>query len=262
MIYKAKDILNFLINGKTKYRLHSPFVFNFVNSVLLDNRKYYAFDIINRIKKATHQHPQKIAIKDLGAGSNGQIKKERSLASIVNKSAIKHKYGKLLFRLVNYYKPENIIELGTCIGIGTMYLATGNLKSKLTTIEGDPSLAKIASNNFQKYPGDLSHIKQVIGNFDDVLPNVLASYSKIDLAFIDGNHRKEPTLNYFHQILEYTDENSILIFDDIHWSKEMMEAWATIQQHPKVSLTIDIYRMGFVFFGNERKEQEHFQLYF
>lgn len=262
MIYKLKDLLFFLINGKTKYRLHSPFVFNFVKTVLLDDRKFYAFELIKSIKKTTQKNTHKIPITDLGAGSGGRVKSERSISAITNKSAIKHKYGKLLFRIVNYYKPENILELGTCIGIGTMYLATGNLKSKVITIEGDPNIATIAKTNFDRYPGGLDHIELMEGNFDTVLPKALAALQKVDLAFIDGNHRKAPTLNYFHQILPYCDQSSILIFDDIHWSKEMMEAWKVIQNHPDVSLTLDLYRLGIVFFGKERKEQEHFQLYF
>ncbi len=266
MIYKAKDYLKFIINGKTKYRLHSPFVFNFVMNVLHDNRSYYAFHHIETIKKLTKNQPKTIQITDLGAGSsNGIIKKERTISSIVNKSVIKKKYGKLLFRIVNYYKPQYILELGTCVGIGTMYLAAGIAKNKVVTIEGDPAIAKIAKNNINMYPSQLKNIEQQIGNFDDVLPKLLAQNPTIDLAFIDGNHRKEPTVSYFNQILKHAHEGTILIFDDIHWSKEMIEAWEQIKEHPKVMLTIDIYRMGIVFLGqigHHRKEKEHFQIYF
>lgn len=234
-------------------------------NILLDDRSYYSFHHIEAIKKLTKKQHTTIQITDLGAGSNGNIQKERSIASIVDKSAIKKKYGKLLFRIANYYKPQYILELGTCVGIGTMYLAAGNTKNKVVTIEGDPAIAKIATNNFKKYPIHLSNIEQHIGNFDDVLPEVLAQNPKIDLAFIDGNHRKEPTLNYFNQILANCHDDSILIFDDIHWSKEMIEAWKIIKTHSKVQLTIDIYRMGIVFLGKigqERKEKQHFQIYF
>jgi predicted O-methyltransferase YrrM len=229
---------------------------------MTDKRKYYAFEEIAQIKKYNIQQNTKIQITDFGAGSDGKVQKTRTLKSVARQSAIPKKYGELLFKVVEHYQPKNILELGTCIGIGTLYMAAAKTDIPTITIEGDNNLAKIASENFSKYPKPLQNIQQVIGNFDDVLLNVLSNLNEVGLAFIDGNHRKEPTLQYFHQILEKCTSASILIFDDIYWSEEMGEAWEEIKNHPKVKLTIDLYRMGFVFFVEEKKAVEHFQLYF
>lgn len=262
MIYKAITFLSYLKNGKTKYRLHSPFVFNFLTNTMADKRKYYAFEEINAIKKYNRQQDKEIAITDFGAGSDGKVQKTRAIKSVARQSAIPKKYGELLFKIVEYYQPANILELGTCIGIGTLYMATANTAIPVITIEGDANLAEIAASNFKRYPKELQNISQVIGNFDDVLPSVIYNLPKIGLAFIDGNHRKAPTLNYFNQIIDKCTASSILIFDDIYWSKEMIEAWEEIKSHKKVKLTIDLYRMGLVFFVEEKKEVEHFKLYF
>jgi predicted O-methyltransferase YrrM len=87
----------------------------------------------------------------------------------------------------------------------------------------------------------------------------LNSLPKLDLVFFDGNHQKVPTLDYFHHCLTKAHENSIFIFDDIHWSSEMDEAWQQIQGHEQVSLTIDLFQFGLVFFRKGIAKQ-HFTL--
>lgn len=227
-----------------------------------DKRQFYDYKIIHDLKRQLTKRNQKIDITDLGAGANQQLKKQRNLKDIAKNSAISKKFGELLFRIVQHYEPNTILELGTCLGIGSLYMASPSSKNKLITIEGDPELAKIAAFNFDNYPKPIATIENLVGHFDDVLPNVLKANPKIDLVFIDGNHKKAPTLQYFQQILPHCDEHSILIFDDIYWSKEMAEAWAVIKQHPSISLSVDLFRMGLVFFAAERKEAEHFKVYF
>jgi predicted O-methyltransferase YrrM len=100
------------------------------------------------------------------------------------------------------------------------------------------------------------------GNFDNLLPPVIAQLSSIDLAYIDGNHRYQPTVNYFHQFLSKAGNQTILIFDDVHWSEEMEKAWEEIKAHPAVQCTIDIFFLGFVFFREEFKVKQNFVIRF
>ena len=170
------------------------------------------------------------------------------------------KYAQLLFRLVKHYGPKTIIELGTSLGVTTSYLAAARSSSQIITIEGSEAIAEIARNNFQKL--QLSNIQSLQGNFDAVLPSVIQQLSSIDLAYVDGNHRYQPTLHYFEQILEKTNSHSILVFDDIHWSEEMEKAWEEIKAHPAPQYTIDIFFLGFVFFPKEFKVKQNFTLLF
>ncbi|MEO5783563.1 MAG: class I SAM-dependent methyltransferase, partial [Ginsengibacter sp.] len=166
----------------------------------------------------------------------------------------------LLFRIVQYYKPHNIVELGTSLGITTAYIASANKTSEVFTLEGAKNIAAIAQQNFEKI--GVQNIKQIQGNFDDTLPHLLSQIQKIDLAYVDGNHRKKPTLNYFNQLFEKSNDQFILIFDDIHWSEEMEEAWKEIQQHNDVTLTIDLFFIGLVFFKKDFKAKQHFIIRF
>ena len=175
-------------------------------------------------------------------------------------SLLPRKYAQLLFRLVKNYQPQHIVELGTSFGITTAYLAAGNPGAKLITCEGVPSIATIAGKGFGEL--GLTNIELVEGDFAATLSPVLARLKNVDLAFIDGNHRKVSTLSYFHQLLQYSTSSTILVFDDIHWSKEMEEAWALIRQEPSVTLTIDLFFTGIVFFDGGIKIPQHFVLRF
>jgi predicted O-methyltransferase YrrM len=100
------------------------------------------------------------------------------------------------------------------------------------------------------------------GSFEKTLPFISNKIEKIDLLFVDGNHRKDPTLKYFHFFLSKATNNSIFIFDDIHWSKEMEEAWKQVQAHHSVTLTIDLFFVGLVFFSTDFKVKQHFTVRF
>lgn len=199
-------------------------------------------------------------IEDFGAGSRVDSHKQRKVSAIAKAALKPKKFGQLLYRIVKYYQPKTILELGTSLGITTSYLASGNTYAKVITMEGAASVANVARKNFTSL--DLKNIELVEGNFDITLPSVIQRKDVIDLAFIDGNHRKEPTLNYFNQLLSKTNEQSILIFDDIHWSEEMEEAWNEIKQHASVTLTIDLFFIGLVFFRKENKVKQHFEVRF
>jgi predicted O-methyltransferase YrrM len=139
-----------------------------------------------------------------------------------------------------------IIELGTSLGISTMYMAASCTDTTVCTIEGCPATAGIARQNFVE--AGLNNIKILEGPFDEILPGFTTTDVKPGLVFIDGNHRKDPVIKYFNQIAELSDNKTVIIIDDINHSKEMAEAWDEIKLHKKVSVSIDIFRMGILFF--------------
>lgn len=201
-----------------------------------------------------------IPITDFGAGSRLNLSQERKVSAIAKSSLKPKKYSQLLFRMVNYFQPSFVLELGTSLGITSSYLASGNNNAKVITMEGSPHVAAIARKNFEWL--QLKNISVIEGNFDDTLPKLISSTQTADFVFIDGNHRKEPTIRYFEQLLPKISSNSIFIFDDIHWSKEMEEAWETIKQHNAVTLSIDLFFIGIIFFRKEQKEKQHFTIRF
>ncbi len=186
--------------------------------------------------------------------------KKIKIAKLAGKSSIPQRYGKLLFRLVKYFKPENIIELGTNIGISTLYLAKGYPEAKVYTIEASKEKCEVAKKNFELLSSH--NIECICGSFEEKLPEILLKLSKIDFVFIDGNHTYEATMNYFSLLAKYTHDNTIIVFDDIYWSKSMTRAWLEIQNNERVRLSIDIYRMGIIFFSSRFLEKQHFRIRF
>ncbi|MEO6670097.1 MAG: class I SAM-dependent methyltransferase [Ferruginibacter sp.] len=240
--------------------IHSPFVFEFVKFVLNDQKEYPCYPEIELLRKQLLHDHSTIEVEDFGAGS-AVIKTNIRIVSRIAASSLKpKKFAQLLFRIVQYYKPATIVELGTSFGISTAYLAKGNPKSDVFTLEGAKSISAIAKENFQTL--GLPHIHLINGDFQQTLPELFSTISKIDLAFVDGNHRKAPTLEYFTKMLHLSKSSTILIFDDIHWSKEMEEAWSQIQQHKAVTLTIDLFFIGLVFVNPDFKVKQHFSIRF
>src|SRR2546421_12020039 len=240
--------------------IHSPFVFDFVKNVLRDDRDFYAFVPIEKLRLQLQADHSTIKLNDLGAGSAVTKEKRRTIASIAKHSLKSKKLARLLFRMVNYYQPVNIIELGTAFGLTTAYLAAANGNASVFTIEGAPALAALARKNFEQL--NLFNTKLLEGHFDALLPSLLADVGSVDLAFVDGNHRLEPTMHYFDLLLRHSNEKSILIFDDIHWSEEMETAWKKIQSHPSVTCTVDLFFLGLVFLRKEFKIKQHFIIRF
>ncbi len=201
-----------------------------------------------------------IDVEDHGAGS-AVIKTRKRLVHKIAASSLKHKkYAQLLFRIVDHYRPFNIVELGTSFGTTTAYMASGNSAATVYTLEGAPAIAAIAKENFNEL--GLDNIQLIEGNFDQTLQPLLQKIQQAGLVFIDGNHRREPTLDYLNKMLPYITADSIIIFDDIHWSEEMEEAWAEIQAHPSVTLSIDLFFIGLVFFNPDFKIKQHFKIRF
>jgi predicted O-methyltransferase YrrM len=236
--------------------MHSPFVYDFIGKVLNAKTSYKSYEVVEALRKKLKTNNQILTIEDFGAGSSIVKSNQRSIVSIVKNAAKSKKFGQLLFRIVQYYKPQVIIELGTSLGITTSYLSLAKPDSQLITIEGDKAISEVSRKNFDELK--LKNIITVQGSFESTLAGILEKLEEVNLAFIDGNHRKEPTERYFHQLLAKTNNDSILIFDDIHWSREMEQAWETIRNHPSVRCTIDLFFIGIVFFREEFHEKQHF----
>ncbi len=244
----------FTAKHKNGYGIHSPFLYDLIRNIISEYSNYYALDDIAALRYDLLDSTEKINVKDFGAGSKKMSSAYRKVKDITKYSAINEKFGELLFRLIEYFKPKTILELGTSLGIGSLYLAMPNSKAKIYTIEGCPETAKKASKNFKELK--IKNIQQKIGNINTELPELLKNLEKLDFVYFDGNHQKNATINYFNQCLSKKHNNTIFWFDDINWSKGMNEAWEEIKKNKDVSLTIDLFFCGIVFFKKELSKED------
>jgi predicted O-methyltransferase YrrM len=240
--------------------IHSPFVFELVTKVFQDKTDYEDYALVEGLRRELLNSRALIPTVDFGAGSSKAGGAQRRLSSIARTALKPRKFGQLFYRMSRYYKPANILELGTSLGITTAYLAKGSPHAKVITMEGAPAIAAVARQNFSQL--GIGQIQVVEGNFDQTLSGVLQPMKSLDLAYVDGNHRLEPTLRYFEQMKPLIHPDTILIFDDIHWSPEMEQAWETLKQDPLVRCSVDLFYIGILFFRAEFMHTQHFSIRF
>lgn len=246
-------------NGKG-HGMHSPFVFAFIRDVLNDRKKYPEYRIAEQLRAGLKRDNRLLSVDDFGAGSVTGSGRQRTVASIAAAAAKPPKYGQLLFRMLRYYQPETALELGTSLGITTHYLSLAKPDATVFTLEGAGQVAAVAAAGFQA--NGLDNVQLVHGNFEQTLPEILQNGFRPGFVFVDGNHRKAPTVRYFNWLLPYAGNESIFVFDDIHWSAEMESAWEEIKQHPAVTCSIDLFFVGIVVFRKEFHEKQDFKIRF
>ncbi len=240
---------------------HSPFVYDFIVSVLRGKiQEKQGFRQIERTRASLLQSDQTLQVKDLGAGSMTDKGNTRKVASIAKNAAKHPRFARLLYRIICHYGIEHVLELGTSLGLTTRYLALAQPANGVITIEGAPSIANKSAELFKQE--GWTNIDVRCGAFEDVLPEVLPVLKGRKLIFFDGNHQYAPTIDYFNQALACAGEEDIFIFDDIHWSKEMENAWQEIKKNQQVACTIDLFFIGLVFFRKEFKEKLEFTIRF
>lgn len=255
-----KKYLSHLLKAKRGgHGVHSPFVFKLTENVFNTHQQFYAFEELNKLRNDLQQNETELDINDMGAGSQKLLGSKRKVKDIAQYGISSQKQSELLFKLINYLKSKVIIELGTSLGLTTLYLSFANSKSQIYTLEGSESLVKFSKTLFAKK--ERNNIASIQGNFDQILPQLFSKLSSFDLFYIDGNHTYEATLRYFDLALEKKNSESVIIFDDIYWSKGMTQAWEEIKQNQNVTLSIDCFYFGMVFFREEQKQKEHFKIF-
>ena len=250
----AKDYLLHRLRGKSRHGLHSPFVYRLVDEVIYDFNGKKVYDEVEAIRAELLSDNRVITVTDLGAGSHVNNNRQKRIGDIAKNALKPPKLAQLLYRLVSDLKPTNMVELGTCLGTTSLYLKKAAPDAKLYTLEGCPETAGIAAEVFKK--AGINDINLITGNFDNTLYGVINSLDKLDFVFVDGNHQKEATLKYFEWCLPKVHENTLLIFDDIYWSEGMKEAWEIIKAHPQVTITIDLFWIGLVYFKDGQAKED------
>lgn len=254
--FALNTYLRYRRTALNKHGVHSPFVFQLLTKVFTPQPgETFSIHPAEKWRAACLADQRTIQVTDFGTGNSGP----RKISDIASRAAKPPAEGQLLHRIVRHYQPLRMLELGTSLGITTLYEATATSFEKFITLEGCAETAALAQNTLEHYqlPAEVR-----TGEFSQTLPGALQTLGKVDYVYFDGNHRKQPTLDYFNACLPFAHNDTIFVFDDIHWSQEMEEAWNEIHQHPRVTLSLDLFHFGIVFFRSEQQEKEHFVLKF
>ncbi|MFT7247480.1 MAG: putative O-methyltransferase YrrM [Arcticibacterium sp.] len=251
------DFVKYALKAKNQHVIHSPFLFEFYLTCI--KSKSLPFDNleIQKYRNELLKDKREIKINDLGAGSKYSNKSHKSVCSIAKTAKKSEKWANILARIVAKYKYSTSIELGTSLGLSSLMIAKANPYGKVYTFEGCPETLNIAKEGFNKL--GMSNITPLLGDIAQTLNTVLSQISRLDFAFFDANHQYDATMSYFRSCLGKAHENSCFVFDDIYWSEGMKKAWEEIKEHPEVTISLDFFQIGIVFFRKNQPKQ-HFVL--
>ena len=255
MLFQIKSYIKFLWNSKNEHAVHSPFVFHLVTQCFYDSESKPEYTILKNYRNSLLENKNTIEVTDFGAGSKIFKSNTRQISKIAKTAGITQKRAELLFRITNYFQPSSVLEIGTSLGLATSAISLGNPKSAVTTLEGCPNTMAIAKNKLQLF--NFNNVECNTTEFSTYFKTQYLKPKTQNLIYFDGNHQKNNTLEYFELLLPTVTNETLWIFDDIHWSKEMEETWEIIKNHPKVTVTIDTFQWGLVFFRREQPK-EHF----
>jgi len=250
------DYLKHRLKAKTRHGVHSPFAYRLVDKVIYDFHAKKVYSDIEKLRSELLLDVRCINITNLRAGSLLNNNKQKKVGTLARNTLKPARVAQLIHRLATDVKPENIIALGTCFGIVTAYLAKAAPNARVINIEECPETAAITLENLKKL--QITNTEFLVGDFDEILPNIISVIPLLDLVYIDGNHRKEATLNYFKWCLPKLGENSLMIMDGIYRSQHMKDTWKQIKAHPEVSVTIDLFQIGLVFVKKAQAKEDFF----
>ncbi|MCK4881074.1 MAG: class I SAM-dependent methyltransferase [Bacteroidales bacterium] len=211
--------------------IHSPYLFEFVNRVLFNSEG------VKLPPSILNEH-----------------RKLRSESAFVRSSSVSRRFGFLLYRITRWFHPEMIIELGTGVGISTIYLSSGSPETPLHSIEGDRERAALAAQLICRCcPGPVSiHW----GKMEEKLEHISTLIPQRFVAFVDGNHHYEPTVTYVRKLMERAGDESVIVMDDIYWSRGMQRAWKEVVSWPEVRVSIDLFHMGILLLRKDLHKAE------
>ena len=248
---KIKLLIKYIVyrmrrRGRKGHGIHSPFVYS-LNSNVLNNRNIFGeYKRLKCYRRSLLKNKSEIIVTDRGAGSRIFSSERRVVRDILKVSASSIKAGRLLFRLARHFKPKTVVELGTSLGYGTLSLAVGSPEGKVYTLEACPSQLAIAKEQLKSCGTE--NVELIEGEFRSRLPELIENVEQVDFIYFDGDHSKESLLWQFSMCMGKKHEGSVFIVGDINWSAEMEEAWDMIRKSPEVSLSIDLFDCGLLFF--------------
>lgn len=259
--FRLRSALRWYANASTRHDVEDARLVAFVQEVYRDDRHYHAFDLVRAIRNYWSQRKGTVKLQSLGAPSKTTRRAERTVSSLVKTNAIDDRCGRLLFRLTLWLRADRILEFGTNAGISTLYLHAADTRALLETVEGNPEVAALARETFAK-AGASPQLHPYVSRFDTWLENNWPKNppeQPLDLFFLDGDHRYQPTLDYVRRLLPAATAQSVFVVADIHWSEGMEQAWTDLKRFPEVRASLDLYHFGLLFF-DPKMEPQHLGL--
>ena len=212
--------LKYLVQRKSKYSIHSPFVYEFMTKVANDSGSNRDYDTLLRISR-------------LLDGKKYPNRRRR-------------KQARLLYRLVRFLEPETVLTFGKISALNTSALALGDLQTKvyleqsLDFLETLNSMGVVNVNLIRRDGDEEEQFEQ---------QNTGCVYYSLDDFGDDSWNNLE---DGFGEV----DEDTVLVFEGIHHSRHTEAAWEAVKASEDVSISMDLYCIGIIFFREGIEKQD------
>ncbi|MDR0542638.1 MAG: hypothetical protein LBH19_10595 [Dysgonamonadaceae bacterium] len=229
---------------KIRYRkgfgVHSPFVYNLITKVIEEKSAYYALEEIENFRR--------------------QLLKDNDLSLITARETQSAAYGALLFRMVNFFKCRNVIEIGSSTGVMGLYLAMASrTRCQCRLLDERQGLAQCIRQFARTH--HLSKLQYMEGDYRENIPSLYAELSGADLLFINQLPETMTGSGLMDLCRPLIGRQSILILDGINRSKEMHKIWESLKRDPQSRVMVDLYALGIAFF-NDKLPKRYYKAYF
>lgn len=181
-----------------------------------------------------------------------------TVARVCERAASPKRWCYLYYYLTRLSKASSVLELGTNLGISGQYFLKAlpeRPESSFITMEAHPQYCRLAENRFKELSPKVT-TRVVQGLYENTFDRLLEEPCSFDLVFIDGNHQKEATLEYFEKLKPCLTDGALVIFDDINWSKDMNSVWEIVKKDQYVALTVDFYKLGLAVVHQEPRSEK------
>lgn len=249
--------ISYYLGSKTLNSIHSPSIYELINDTIEDRRAYYSFRELEGLRRHLLRRDEIVDVEDLGAGSKVSKSRQRKISEIAKSALSPPHKAQFLFRLCKHLQPDNILELGTSLGLSSLYMHKACSKAKLITIEGSPAIANIAQQYFEAEKADIELLNLP---FDQALETSTVKQSSYDLIYIDGNHTEVATKHYVDILYEQLNDKGVIILDDIYWSRGMMNAWYLLSTDERFAFSVDLFDYGLLIKDLNHKQRESFKI--
>jgi predicted O-methyltransferase YrrM len=244
-----------LLKSSNQHGIHSPFVYDLITKCFYDKTPFSAYHNLKALRNKLIYNQDLVKIKHYSEASKVFQSNHQKISTIVKCEGSSYKKQKQLYRITNYFKPKNVLELGTSVGLGSAAMAIASNNSIIKTVEVNKNISDIAKKVFKSY--QLKNIQIDTSSFKDFFKK--SNYENLDLVYLDGTCDKESTIENFNSLLKHSHNESVFIINNIYWSKEMTEAWNIIKKQKEITVSIDTFYWGFLFFRKEQPKQ-HFTI--